>query len=78
MAISKKDLNTARKLMTNYKRLADEYNINIPKAKLDELNEKMNNQTIRPSDLPAKIRRQIPAALENMTLEEINKLRKER
>jgi hypothetical protein len=77
MAISKKDLNTARKLMTNYKRLADEYSIVIPQVKLDELNEKMNNQTIRPSDLPAKIKRKIPASIENMTLEEVNKLRKE-
>jgi len=64
--------------MTNYKRLANEYNINIPQAKLDELNEKMNNQTIKPSDLPAKIKRKIPASLENMTLAEVNKLRKER
>jgi len=78
VTISKKDLNTAKKLMTNYKRLANEYNINIPQAKLDELNEKMNNQTIKPSDLPAKIKREIPASLENMTLAEVNKLRKER
>jgi hypothetical protein len=78
VTISKKDLNTAKKLMTNYKRLANEYNINIPQAKLDELNEKMNNQTIKPSDLPAKIKRKIPASLENMTLAEVNKLRKER
>lgn len=76
MAIDKKSLQTVKKLLTEYERLANKYNLNISPVKLKQLDEKRNLGTIKPTDLFAKLRKEIPKELENMTLEEVKRMLK--
>ena len=52
--------NTAIKLLEQFERLAKKLGITIPPRKLAELRDRKNNQTIRSSDLPPKLRSMFP------------------
>jgi RHS repeat-associated protein len=69
----KKKCNKAIKLLEQYERLADNYNLKLGKGKLQKLNALRGSGAIRKSDLPVKIQREFPDEFRNDDLNSIRK-----
>ncbi len=71
-----KDCRNAKKLITQFKAKADDYGMNIPSAKLLELNGKLALGILQGQDLPASIQRggQLKAQSAHLTLNELNEI----
>ncbi len=63
--------NTAIKLLEQFERLARKFGIAIPSRKLAELRDRKNKETIRSSDLPAKLRSLFPGEFAGKSLKTI-------
>jgi hypothetical protein len=61
----------AIKILTQYERLANKYNLNLSAEKIQALNRLRDNGLIKFSDLPAKLRSEFPREFDDMTLNEI-------
>jgi|694.fasta_scaffold100517_1 hypothetical protein len=61
----------AIKILTQYERLANKYNLNLSAEKIQALNRLRDNGLIKFSDLPAKLRSEFPREFGDMTLNEI-------
>jgi hypothetical protein len=70
----KKRLQRVKKLLSEYERLSDKCKLSIPPAKLQQLNEKRDAGVIKPSDLPAKLKNEIPKEFQDMTIREIKEM----
>jgi hypothetical protein len=74
LQIVKKRLQTVKKLLTEYDRLANKFSLEIPQNKLKQLDEKRNLGTIKGTDLPATLKKEIPRELIDLTLNEVEKM----
>ena len=74
MTIRKKSLQTVKKHLTEYDRLANKLGLEISQNKRKQLNEKKNLGTIKGTDLPAKLRKEIPGELIDLTLNEVEEM----
>jgi hypothetical protein len=70
--------NTAIKLLEQFERLARKFGIAIPPKKLMDLRNRRSKETIRSSDLPAKLRSQFPGEFAGKSLKTIRDLCKKR
>jgi hypothetical protein len=68
---SAKDCNTAIKILTEYERLAEKYDIKLSKDRLKKLDEKRGNGTITIFDIPKGLRSKFPGRFVGKTLSEI-------
>lgn len=71
---SKKECQTALKILTQYERLARKLHKNIPEERLAELNGLRDAEDITINDIPATLGHEFPGVFGNMTLEEIRQL----
>ncbi|MBD1932667.1 MULTISPECIES: hypothetical protein [Cyanophyceae] len=71
---SKKECQTAIKILTQYERLARKFQKNIPEDRLAELNRLRDAGNITINDIPATLGHEFPGVFGNMTLEEIRQL----
>lgn len=63
--------NTAKKILTSWKRLAQKLGIKLSKKRVQELDRKTRDGMIKVSDLPARLRRNFPSELEPWDLNQI-------
>ncbi|BAZ31783.1 hypothetical protein NIES4074_42560 [Cylindrospermum sp. NIES-4074] len=71
---SKKDCNTAKKLLRDYERLAEKIGSKLTPKRIGELNEKRDAGIITSYDLPGGIQKEFPGKLKGKTLKEIEQL----
>jgi hypothetical protein len=67
--ISKKQ--KAIKILTQYERLANKFNIQLSPQKIEYLNRLRDNGLIKIADLPAKLHNEFPGEFRDLTLDEI-------
>jgi hypothetical protein len=68
---SKEECNRAKKILTQWERLAQKLGIKISKKRRDDLRRKTQNGTIKIADLPGGLRRQFPSELDRFDLNQI-------
>ena len=68
---SRRDCNTAIKLLTQYERLAQKLDRRISDRRIRQLDEKRNNGTITDNDLPGVLHRQFPGIFRGKSLNQI-------
>src|SRR5436309_7033930 len=68
---SKAECNRAKKILTQWNRLAQKLGVRISKKRREALRRKTNNGTIKVSDLPATLRRGFPSELDRFDLNQI-------
>jgi hypothetical protein len=68
---SKEECNRAKKILTQWERLARKLGIKISKKRRDELRRKTQDGTITIHDLPAGLRRRFPSELDRFDLNQI-------
>jgi hypothetical protein len=69
--MASKKAKTAIKILTQYERLANKYNLNLSAEKIRSLNLLRDNGLIKFSDLPAKLRAEFPGEFCDMNLNQI-------
>ena len=71
----KDDCNKAKKLLTQYERIAKKKGKKIPEKRLKELNKKRDNGTITSNDLPGSLKSEFPGGeLDGKELKEVRKI----
>ncbi|MGI9289413.1 MAG: DUF4150 domain-containing protein [Pseudomonadales bacterium] len=71
---SKDECKTAIKMLEQPIRLAEKLGKKLPEKRKQQLREKINNGTIRSSDLPGSIQNEFPPKLKGMTLNEVREI----
>lgn len=73
--LSKKECQTAKKILEQYQRLAEKRGVRLSPRRLEELNQLREAGEITINDLPSTLRREFPLGTFNsMTLAEIEEL----
>ena len=68
---SKAECNRAKKILTEWERLANKLGVKISKKRRDQLRRWTQDGTIEVTDLPAKLRRKFPSELARFDLNQI-------
>jgi hypothetical protein len=68
---SSEECKTAKKILTQWERLARKLGIKISKKRREELRRKTQNGTIKIHDLPGSLRRRFPSELDRYDLNQI-------
>ncbi|BBC25009.1 hypothetical protein [Pseudanabaena sp. ABRG5-3] len=70
----KHKIGKAIKILKQYKRLTQKYQVNISIQRQQELDDMINSGSIKSSNLPAKLYREFPAEYKELTLSELENL----
>ncbi len=68
------DCKKAVKLLEQYQRLARKYGLAMPAIRIQDLNDRRSEGTIKSTDLPAKLRAEFPGEFAGMSLVEIKNI----